>query len=86
MKMSKALLVVEPTKNAFNRFASILKRPSKTKYKGYTVLSFPSFETLGKVITGTRLELLSAIKTRSQSRFKSCLELWIETLRMFIMM
>ena len=62
MKMSKALLVVEPTKNAFNRFASILKRPSKTKYKGYTVLSFPSFETLGKVITGARLELLSAIK------------------------
>ena len=62
MKMSKALLVVEPTKNAFDRFASILKRPNKTKYKGHTVLSFPSFETLGKVIAGARLELLSAIK------------------------
>ena len=64
MKMNKALLVVEPTKEAFARFASVLKRPSKTKYKGYTIISFPSFEILGKVITGPRLELLSVIKNQ----------------------
>jgi len=62
MKMSKALLVVQHTKDAFDRFGSVLKRPSRTKYKGYTIISFPSFEALGKVITGARLELLSAIK------------------------
>ncbi len=62
MKMSKALLMVEPTKDAFERFSSFLKRPNKSMYKGYIILSFPSFETLGKVITGARLELLSAIK------------------------
>jgi len=61
MKTNKAILVVEPTKKAFDRFASVLKKPSKAKYKGYTVLSFPTFEALGKVITGARLQLLFAI-------------------------
>ena len=68
MKMTKALLMVEPTKAAFDRFSSILKHPSKSTYKGYMILSFPSFEVLGKVITGARLELLSIIrKTRPKS-------------------
>ncbi len=62
MKMSKALLIVEPTKTALDRFAAVLKRPSKTKYKGYTIISFPTFETLGRVITGARLELLVTIR------------------------
>jgi len=67
MKMNKALLVVEPTEDAFARFASVLKRPSKAKYKGYTIISFPSFKTLGKVITGARLELLSIIRSQKPS-------------------
>lgn len=63
MKNKRALLIVEPTTRAFDRFASVLKNPAKSKYKGCIVLSFPSFEVLGKTITGTRLELLSAIRT-----------------------
>ncbi|OFZ81949.1 MAG: hypothetical protein A2583_09175 [Bdellovibrionales bacterium RIFOXYD1_FULL_53_11] len=62
MKINKALLIVEPTKNAFDRFTDVLKNPSKSTYKGCMILSFPSFEILGKVITGARLELLSIIR------------------------
>jgi len=62
MKTKRALLIVEPTAKAFERFAEVLKKPAKSKYRGYIVLSFPSFEVLGKIITGTRLELLSAIR------------------------
>ncbi len=58
----RALLVVESTSKAFKRFADVLKAPAKTKYKDCIVLSFPSFETLGKVITGARLELLASIR------------------------
>jgi len=62
MKTKKALLLVEPTKKAFDRFAAVLKNPSLAKYKDCTILSFPSFEILGKIITGNRLELLSTIR------------------------
>lgn len=62
MKTKKAMLVVESTAKAFQRFAHVLKKPSKSKYKGVTILSFPSYEALGRVITGARLELLSAIR------------------------
>jgi predicted transcriptional regulator len=63
MKTKKALLIVEPTRKAFDRFAEALKNPSKSShYKGYVILSFPSYEILGKVITGARLELLSVIR------------------------
>jgi len=72
MKSKKALLVVESTKSAFDRFSSVLKNPSKPQYKGYVILSFPSFEVLGKVITGARLELLSVIR---KSKPKSIQEL-----------
>jgi len=59
---------VEPTKDAFDRFAHVLESQSKSAYKGYMILSFPSFEVLGKVITGARLELLSIIrKTKPKS-------------------
>lgn len=72
MKNKRALLVVEPASKAFCRFTEVLKNPSKSKYKDCIILSFPSFETLGKVVTGVRLELLSAIRT---SKPKSIQEL-----------
>jgi len=67
MKTNKALLLVEPADEAFSRFASILKKPSKSKYKGYTIISFPSFKILGQIMSGARLELLSVIKNEKPS-------------------
>ncbi len=61
MKTKKVVLLVEPTKSAVDRAFSVLKKPSK-KYAGMEIISFPDFETLGRVITGARLELLSAIR------------------------
>lgn len=63
MKNKRALLIVEPTSKAFDRFTEVLKKPIQSRYKGYVVLSFPSFEVLGRVVTGARLELLSAIRS-----------------------
>ena len=63
MKAKKVLLIVEPTKSAVDRAFSVLKKPSMAKkYAGMEIISFPNFETLGRVITGARLELLSAIR------------------------
>lgn len=61
MKTKKVVLLVEPTKSAVNRAFSVLKKPSK-KYAGMEIISFPDFETLGRVITGARLELLNTIR------------------------
>src|SRR5271154_5852511 len=61
MKTKKVVLLVEPTKSAVGRAFSVLKKPSK-KYTGMEIISFPDFETLGRVITGARLELLNAIR------------------------
>jgi predicted transcriptional regulator len=61
MKIKKALLIVEPTSKAFDRAFKVLARPSR-KFVGVTILSFPSFEMLGKVVTGARLELLTAVR------------------------
>ena len=61
MKNKKVLLLVEPTSKAMNRAFSMLAKPSN-KYKGVEIISFPNFETLGKVITGARLELLHVIR------------------------
>src|ERR1700733_12115046 len=61
MKTKKVILVVEPPKSAARRAFSILKKSSK-KYAGMEIISFPDFETLGRVITGARLELLNAIR------------------------
>jgi predicted transcriptional regulator len=66
MKNKKVLLTVEPTGRAIDRGFSELNRPSK-KYRGVTIISFPDFETLGRVISGTRLELLSVIRKRKPS-------------------
>ena len=62
MKTKKVLLLVEPSKKAMDRAFGELARPTG-KYKGIEVISFPNFETLGKVITGARLELLHVIRT-----------------------
>jgi len=61
MKIKKVLLIVESQKTATDRAFSILKKPSK-KYEGMAIISFPNFETLGRVITGARLELLNTIR------------------------
>lgn len=63
MKTKKALLVVEPQKSAIRRAFTAISKPSG-KYAGMTIISFPDFETLGRVITGARVELLNAIRTR----------------------
>ncbi len=63
MKTKKVMLLVEPQKIAVNRAFSIFQKKSK-KYIGMEIISFPDFETLGKVITGARLELLSAIRAK----------------------
>lgn len=62
MKNKRALLVVEPVVTAFERFKAVLKKPAQSKFKNCVILSFPSYVVLGKVITGTRLELLSAVR------------------------
>ncbi len=61
MKRKRVLLVVEPQREAMDRAFSVLKKPSK-KYAGTMVISFPDFETLGRVITGARMEILRAIR------------------------
>lgn len=71
MKTNKALLIVEPTTKAMNRAFSLLRKPTK-KFAGYTVISFPDFETFGRVITGARIEILSVIR---QQKPKSIQEL-----------
>lgn len=61
MKARKVVLLVEPSKVAVGRAFSVLKKSSK-KYAGMEIISFPDFETLGRVITGARLELLNMIR------------------------
>jgi predicted transcriptional regulator len=61
MKTKRALLVVESTKAATDRAFREMKKPSN-KYAGMTILSFPNFEILGRVISPARLELLSVIR------------------------
>jgi predicted transcriptional regulator len=60
-KTKKVLLLVEPSAKAMSRAFGALAKPPK-KPAGVEVISFPDFETLGKVITGARLELLHAIR------------------------
>jgi predicted transcriptional regulator len=58
---TRVLLVVEPPKQAMDRVFSTLKRPTR-RHSGTVIISFPDYETLGRVITGARLELLCAIR------------------------
>ncbi len=71
MKTNKAVLIVESSKKAMNRAFSTFSKPTK-KFAGHTIISFPDFETFGRVITGARVELLSAIR---QQKPKSIQEL-----------
>ncbi|MBI4403928.1 MAG: hypothetical protein HY537_07200 [Deltaproteobacteria bacterium] len=61
MKSKRVILVVESTKTALDRAVSVIKKPTR-KYANMLIISFPDFDTLGKVITGARLELLTAIR------------------------
>lgn len=45
-----------------DRVFSTIRKPTRGQ-PDTTIISFPDFETLGRVITGARLELLSAIRT-----------------------
>src|SRR5277367_4290431 len=63
MKTKRALLVVESQKQAMDRAFGVLTRPTK-KYAGMTIISFPDFETLGRVITGARVQLLTTIRAK----------------------
>jgi len=62
MKSKKAILKVEPTKKAFDGIFAAMKSRSH-KYKGQFIISFPDFASLGKVLTGNRLQILSAVRT-----------------------
>jgi predicted transcriptional regulator len=63
MRTKRALLIVEPQKQAMDRAFGVLSRPTK-KYAGMTIISFPDFETLGRVITGARVQLLTTIRAK----------------------
>ena len=63
MKTRRALLVVEPTKRSLDRAFSVLTHRSK-RFAGTAIISFPDFETLGRVITGARVQLLNCIRTQ----------------------
>ena len=71
MKKNKCVLIVESTKQSMERAFSELKKPS-SKYKGMSILSFPDYETLGKVVTGARLEIIAVAR---KSKPKSIQEL-----------
>jgi len=61
MKGKRVLLMVEPPKSGLNRAVEVIKS-RKSDYKGMMIISFPDFESLGRVITGARIELLHAIR------------------------
>lgn len=62
MKTKKVVLLVESQKKALDRAFGAMRKQSK-KYAGMEIISFPDFETLGRVITGARLQLLNTIRT-----------------------
>jgi predicted transcriptional regulator len=61
MKTKKVVLLVESQKKALDRAFLAVRKPS-LKYSGMEIISFPDFETLGRVITGARLQLLRTIR------------------------
>ena len=63
MKIKKALLIVESPSESMERAFSVLTKPTK-KYAGMEIISFPDYETFGKVISGVRLELLTVIRSK----------------------
>lgn len=63
MKKRKVVLRVESTKASFDRAFSALARPSK-KHAGTEYIAFPDYETLGRVITGARIQLINVIRAQ----------------------
>jgi hypothetical protein len=61
MKIKKAILKVQPRNKAFEEIFSTMKTRSH-KHKGELMISFPNFAMLGKMLTGYRLQILSAIR------------------------
>jgi predicted transcriptional regulator len=61
MKTNRCVLIVENSKDSMERAFSELKKPSG-KYKGMTIIAFPDYETLGRVVTGARLELIAVAR------------------------
>ncbi len=71
MKAKRVMLVVESQKKAMDRVFRALAKPTR-KFASTEIISFPDFETLGKVITGVRVEILNVIR---QQKPKSIQEL-----------
>ena len=69
MKNKRVLLIVEPPSKSLDRAAWVMKTRSR-KYAGMLIVSFPDFETLGRVITGARLELIQAIRVHKPKSIK----------------
>lgn len=53
--------MVELSAKAMERSFLQIAKPSK-KYQGLEIISFPDFETLGRVMSGARLQLLHVIR------------------------
>lgn len=60
MKLKTARLVIEPQSKVSSRWTKALKGKFKTNV-GTEVISFPNWDTLAKVISPPRLEILAAI-------------------------
>ncbi len=61
MKVKRALLVVEGGGTAFDRVFQEIKKPTG-RYAGMSILSFPDFDTLGKIVNPSRLEILAFVR------------------------
>lgn len=74
MKTKKALLIVESPKEAMDRAFTVMERKSK-KFVNTVILSFPTYQELGKVITGNRLELLKVVRESKPKSIQSLAKL-----------
>ena len=63
MKSKRVLFLVESPKKAMDRAFREMQKPTK-KYAGVTIVTFPNYESLGKVITPARLQLLAVIRAQ----------------------
>ncbi len=70
MKVKRALLLVESDREASNRVFNEMKEPTG-RYAGMAILSFPDFETLGRVITPARLEILTVIRRKKPASMQA---------------
>jgi predicted transcriptional regulator len=63
MKIKKAMLIVETSKKGMDRAFSVLTNHTK-KTNDLVIISFPDFQTLGRIVTGARIELMHAIRVK----------------------